>query len=104
MKNPDVQPLAPAPVPADVGIVMALPIEVGYLCDSLKRVRKYTAQTHSIIEGELAGKIVAVVLSGPGKAAARRGAEVLIAGHRPRWLLSAGFAGASIPRSRATTS
>ncbi|MGB2607660.1 MAG: nucleoside phosphorylase, partial [Isosphaeraceae bacterium] len=85
MKNPDAQPLAPAPVPADVGIVMALAIEAGYLCDSLKRVRRYTAQTHSIIEGELAGKIVVVVLTGAGKAAARHGSEVLIAGHRPRW-------------------
>jgi adenosylhomocysteine nucleosidase len=97
MKNPDVQPLAPAPVPADVGIVMALAIEAGYLCDSLKRVRKYTAQTHSIIEGELAGKIVAVVLTGAGKAAARHGAEVLIVGHRPRWIISAGFAGGLDP-------
>ena len=97
MKNPDAQPLASAPVPADVGIVMALAIEAGYLCDSLKRVRKYTAQTHSIIEGELAGKIVAVVLTGPGKAAARHGTEVLIAGHRPRWIISAGFAGGLDP-------
>ena len=103
MKNPDAQPLAPAPVPADVGIVMALAIEAGYLCDSLKRVRRYTAQTHSIIEGELAGKIVAVVLTGAGKAAARHGSEVLIAGHRPRWIISAGFAGDSIRLSRATT-
>ncbi len=93
MKSPDTQPLAPAPVPADVGIVMALAIEAGYLCDSLKRVRRYTAQTPSIIEGELAGKIVAVVLTGAGKAAARHGSEVLIAGHRPRWIISAGFAG-----------
>jgi adenosylhomocysteine nucleosidase len=97
MKNPDAQPLAPAPVPADVGIVMALAIEAGYLCDSLKRVRKYTAQTHSIIEGELAGKIVAVVLTGAGKAAARHGTEVLIAGHHPRWIISAGFAGGLDP-------
>ena len=97
MKNPDAQPLAPAPVPADVGIVMALAIEAGYLCDSLKRVRKYTAQTHSIIEGELAGKIVVVLLTGAGKVAARHGSEVLIAGHRPRWIISAGFAGALDP-------
>jgi adenosylhomocysteine nucleosidase len=97
MKSPDSQPLAPAPVPADVGIVMALAIEAGYLCDSLKRVRKYTAKTHSIIEGELAGKIVAVVVSGAGKAAARHGTEVLIAGHHPRWIISVGVAGALDP-------
>jgi adenosylhomocysteine nucleosidase len=92
MKNPDEQRLAPSPVPADVGIVMALPIEAGYLCDALSKVRKYAARTYSIIEGELSGKLVVLVLSGAGRAAARRGAEVLLAGHRPRWLLSAGFA------------
>ncbi len=97
MNNPDSQPLAPAPVPADVGIVMALAIEAGYLCDNLKRVRRYTACTHSIIEGELAGKIVAIVLTGAGRAAARHGSEVLLAGHRPRWIISAGFAGGLDP-------
>src|SRR4051812_6645293 len=97
MKDPDVKRLAPAPVPADVGIVMALPIESGYLTDSLKKVRKYSARNHQVIEGELAGKIVAIVLSGAGRKAAHAGAELLIAGHRPRWLLSAGFAGALDP-------
>ncbi len=97
MSSPDTQPLAPPPVPADVGIVVALAIEAGYLCDSLQRVRKYTAHTHSIIEGELAGRIVAIVLTGAGKAAARHGTEVLLAGHRPRWIISAGFAGGLDP-------
>src|SRR4051794_33125209 len=97
MRDPDVQRLAPAPVPADVGIVMALPIEAGYLTDSLKKVRKYSARSHTVVEGELAGKIVAVILAGVGRKAARAGAEILIAGHRPRWLLSAGFAGALDP-------
>jgi adenosylhomocysteine nucleosidase len=89
--------LAPAPVAADVGIVMALPIEAGYLCDSLTKVRKYTARKHTIVEGELGDKIVAVVLSGAGRKAARLGAEMLIAGHRPSWLFSAGFAGGLDP-------
>jgi len=89
--------LAPAPVAADVGIVMALSIEAGYLCDSLTKVRKYSARKHTIIEGELGDKIVAVVLSGVGRKAARLGAEMLIAGHRPSWLLSAGFAGGLDP-------
>ena len=97
MRDPDVQRLAPAPVPADVGIVMALPIEAGYLTDSLKKVRKYSARSHTVVEGELAGKVVAVILAGVGRKAARAGAEVLIAGHRPRWLFSAGFAGALDP-------
>jgi adenosylhomocysteine nucleosidase len=73
---------------------MALPIEAGYLLDGLKRVRRYTARSHAVVEGELAGKIVAVVISGVGKMAACRAAEILLAGHSPRWLCSAGFAGA----------
>src|SRR4051812_15978101 len=93
MKNSGDPPLAPAPVPADVGIVMALPIEAGYFSDSLTKVRKYSARSLPVLEGELGGKIVAIVTSGPGRSAARRGAELLFAGHRPRWIISAGFAG-----------
>jgi adenosylhomocysteine nucleosidase len=97
MSKPDAQQLAPPPAPADVGIVMALPIEAGYLLDSMTRVRRYSARAHSIVEGELAGKLLAIIVSGPGKPAARRGAELLIAGHRPRTVISAGFAGALDP-------
>src|SRR5690242_13414828 len=97
MNDPGVPRLAPAPMPADVGIIMALPIEAGYLIDSMTNVRKYAARPHTIVEGELAGKLVTLVLSGPGTAAARRGAELLLAGHRPRWMISAGFAGALDP-------
>ena len=60
-------------------------------------MRRYSARGITITEGELCGKLVAVILTGPGKAAARRGAELLIAGHRPRWIISAGFAGALDP-------
>lgn len=85
---------APAPVPVDVGIVAALPIEVGFLIDRLTRVRKYSGAGHSIVEGECSGKLVAVIVAGLGRAAARRGAELLLEGHRPRWIVSAGFGGA----------
>ena len=94
---PPTQP-APAPVSADIGIVAALGIEVAPLLAKLTRVRKYSGAKFSVVEGELAGKVVAVVLAGAGRARAQRGAEVLLAGHRPRWLISAGFAGALNPR------
>lgn len=100
MRDPDVQRLAPAPVSADVGIVMAFSIEAGYLIDSLRKVRRYSARSHTVVEGELAGKIIAVVIAGAGRKAARAGTEVLIAGHRPRWMISAGFAGALDPSLR----
>lgn len=86
--------LAPAPVPVDVGIVVAVAMEVAPLLERLKNVRKYAPKGCTIIEGELAGKLVAIVLTGMGRARAQRGAMRLIDGHRPRTLLSAGFAGA----------
>jgi adenosylhomocysteine nucleosidase len=89
--------VAPAPTPADVGIVAALPMEVGYLVDSLRRVRKYHAASMPVVEGELDGKIVAIVIGGMGRDAARRAAGVLIDGHRPSWMIAAGFAGALHP-------
>jgi adenosylhomocysteine nucleosidase len=89
--------VAPAPAPADVGIVAALPLEVGYLVDSLRRVRRYHAASMPVIEGEHEGKIVAIAVGGMGRAAARRAAAVLLDGHRPGWMISAGFAGALNP-------
>jgi adenosylhomocysteine nucleosidase len=89
--------VAPAPVSADVGVVAALGIEVGFLTDRLKRVRKYAGAHHKVIEGEAGGKLVALIVGGPGRAAARRATGLLLDGHRPRWVLSAGFAGALDP-------
>jgi adenosylhomocysteine nucleosidase len=91
------RPVAPPPAPADVGIVAALPIEVGYLIDGLAKVRKYHSASIPVVEGECGGKIVALAIGGPGRPAARRAAELLITGHRPRWIISAGFAGALNP-------
>jgi adenosylhomocysteine nucleosidase len=80
-----------------VGIVAALAIEVGFLTDRLESVRKYASPGQVVIEGERGGKIVAVIIAGPGRAAARRATEHLLAGHRPRWVLSVGFGGALNP-------
>jgi len=88
---------APAPVHADVGIVAAMSIEVGFLTDRLTRVRKYAGPRHSVIEGEAGGKIVALIVGGMGRGPAAEATSVLIDGHRPRWVVSAGFAGALDP-------
>jgi adenosylhomocysteine nucleosidase len=93
----DERGVAPAPVPADVGIVAAMPMEVGDLINGLKKVWKYQSVAVPVIEGEYAGKIIVVAVAGMGRPAAGRAADVLIAGHRPRWLISAGFAGALNP-------
>lgn len=89
--------LAPPPAAADVGLVAALTMEVAPLIDRLKSRRKYSGPKWTITEGELAGKLVAVIVAGVGEAAIRRGVDVLVAGHRPRWILSAGYAGALDP-------
>ena len=88
---------APAPVAADVGIVAALGVEVGFLSDRLKKVRRYSGPHHRVIEGEIDGRLVVLIVGGMGRDAARRSAALLIDGHRPRWIISAGFAGALDP-------
>jgi adenosylhomocysteine nucleosidase len=89
--------VAPAPVPVDVGVVAAMSLEVGYLIDRLTDVRKYAGPRYTVIEGECAGKVVALVVAGLGREAARQGARHLLEGHRPRWIVSAGFGGALDP-------
>lgn len=95
--DPPPKSIAPPPVPADVGIVAAMSIEVAPFLARLGNVRKYSSDRHTVIEGELGGKIVAAIVAGPGRAAARKGASLLIGGHRPSWILSAGFGGALDP-------
>jgi len=89
--------VAPPPVPADFGIVAAMPVEVSDLVDGLQKVWKYQSVAVPVIEGECRGKIIAVAIGGPGRPAARRATEALLAGHKPRWIISAGFAGALNP-------
>lgn len=98
--GPSASGIAPPPVPADVGIVAALSIEVSPLLARLSAVRKYTTARDTIIEGELDGRLVAAVITGPGRKNASRGAQLLIGGHRPNWLISAGFGGALDPALR----
>jgi adenosylhomocysteine nucleosidase len=82
---------------SDVGIVAAMGIEVGFLTDRLTKVRKYAGPHQTVVEGEAGGKLVSLIVGGTGRSAARRAAETLMAGHRPRWVISAGFAGALDP-------
>ena len=99
--DPNPRPFqAPPPISADVGVVAAMNIEVGFLTDRLKKVRKYSGPDHTIIEGEAEGKLIALIIGGMGRAAARRATHLLIDGHRPRVILSAGFAGALDPALR----
>jgi adenosylhomocysteine nucleosidase len=95
--EPDEGGLAPAPVRADVGIVAALPLEVGDFIDHLRRVRRYRSAALTLVEGERNDKIVVIAVAGVGRPAAKRATELVLAGHRPSWIISAGFAGALQP-------
>jgi adenosylhomocysteine nucleosidase len=74
-----------------------MPMEIGHLIDRLASVRRYASRGLTVIEGELEGRLLVVVASGVGAAAARRGVDHLVDGHRPRAIVSAGFAGALDP-------
>jgi len=80
--------------PAQVGLVFALGMEAGGFEDKLTGVT--TIEGHGFVarQGNLEGRPVAILRCGVGREAAARGCEALLAGHRPPWIISAGFAGA----------
>jgi adenosylhomocysteine nucleosidase len=92
--------LAPSPLAAEIGLVVALGMEIQPFVSALAKVRRYRAADggSTITEGETAGgRVVAVALAGMGRTAVRQATLRLIAGHRPRWIVSAGFGGALDP-------
>jgi len=88
------------PRPCEAGFVFALETEA----DPLGAMVRGTTSLRGALEvheGLLAGRRIAWVVGGAGMAAAARAADLLVAGHRPHRLVSAGFAGgldAGIPR------
>ena len=93
----------PPPGPVDVGVVAALPIEIGPFLELLRGVRTYAdpeGRHRDIVEGSLDGRLIALSVAGVGRSPSARGTRRLLGGHRPRWLLSAGFGGALDPSLR----
>jgi adenosylhomocysteine nucleosidase len=85
------------PRACDVGVVFALAIEAGCFEDLLQGVVSIRSDSFVIREGGFGGFRVAIILSGAGCPNAARATEVLIDGHRPRRVISAGLAGALSP-------
>jgi adenosylhomocysteine nucleosidase len=83
--------------PCDVGLVFALGIESGGLEDLLEGSVTVKGHQFLIRQGGLKRRHVALAVSGVGSAAAARATEALLTGHRPQWLISAGFSGALQP-------
>jgi adenosylhomocysteine nucleosidase len=81
------------PAVCHVGLVFALGIEAGGLIDRLSGVIMTEGAGFVAREGGLQGRRLVVVESGVGCPAAARATQALIVGHRPQWIISAGFAG-----------
>lgn len=79
--------------PCDVGFVYALGIELGGLEDRLEMKRTIRAGGFKLRIGKLRGRGITMIESGPGRESAGKATRALIAGHRPAWIVSAGFAG-----------
>ena len=93
--------MAPAVVNARphvaAGIVFALPIEAGRFADRAREQRSIHAAGLTVHEGLIGDATVAWVVGGAGIDPATRACRLLIDGHRPRLILTAGFAGALSP-------
>lgn len=76
-----------------VGVVFALGIEAGGLADRLQGLVATQGAGFTAREGAAEGKRVVLIESGAGQASAEQATAALIAGHAPRWIISAGFAG-----------
>jgi adenosylhomocysteine nucleosidase len=85
--------LAEEPKPCHVGFVFSLGIESGCLEDLFQGAITVRGSSFRVLEGGLRGRRVALILAGAGQANARHAAEVLIDGHRPGRVVSAGFGG-----------
>jgi adenosylhomocysteine nucleosidase len=90
-------PPAAEPKACHLGIVFALSIESGCLEDILQGMVTIRGNRFVMREGGLNGRRVVVILSGAGGRHAAAATEVLIDGHQPRRIISAGFAGGLCP-------
>lgn len=85
------------------GVVFAVPIEADAFARLANDTVDLRAGSLEFHEGLVAGRRVAWCVAGVGRDAATRATRLLVDGHRPRLLVSAGFAGGlepSLPRGR----
>ena len=80
-----------------VGLVFALDIEADPFAARVVDATILRGAAFSFHEGTIAGRRVAWVVSGAGAAAAGRATTMLVEGHAPALLISAGFAGGLAP-------
>lgn len=80
-----------------LGIIFALPIEAHTFERRASHTKEFRGQECVVFEGRLANHPITWTISGVGRDAASRAAQLMIDGHRPHTLISAGFAGALAP-------
>ncbi len=80
-----------------LGIIFALPIEAHTFERRVGNATKYQGHKSVIYEGHISRHPVVWTISGVGREAATHAAQLIIDGHRPHTLISAGFAGALAP-------
>ena len=95
---PEDEEPAPPQRPCDVAVLFALGIEAGGMEDLLQGAIGIRGYGFAVRQGGLKGRHVVVVRSGAGHQAARHATEAILAGHRPQWVISAGFAGGLRPQ------
>ncbi|MGD0516328.1 MAG: hypothetical protein ABSA26_02225 [Thermoguttaceae bacterium] len=83
--------------PCHFGVVFALGIESGGFEDLLAGAIRIRGSGFFIKEGGLKGRRVAIIRSGAGLENVARATKVLIDGHHPKIVISAGFAGGLDP-------
>lgn len=88
--------MANLPDRCDAGVVFALATEADAFAARVADVETRTGAL-AFHDGLLGGRRVAWVVCGPGMAAAGRAAALLLDGHRPLHVISAGFAGGLDP-------
>ena len=80
-----------------LGIIFAIPIEAHTFERRVCGTTKYQGQGCVMFEGHISDHPIVWTISGVGREAATRSAQLIIDGHRPHTLISAGFAGALAP-------
>lgn len=85
-------------VPCDVGVIFALGIESGGLVELLEKRVDTRGAGFRAHTGWLEGRRLVVMESGAGPQPAAKATSAMIAGHQPRWIISAGLAGGLVPQ------
>lgn len=86
--------------PSDFGFVFALAIEAGGLVDLLSDVTVTRGHGVTVRQGRRGDRRVTIIESGAGRENAVNATAVLLDVYKPRWVISAGFAGALAPELR----